>query len=82
MAKISARGAKAVRKARKAVVCTDGATGVYHRVLCSDGRILERVSYRPVGGSPYSTSYFVRGKTTAEPESWLVAQLANGWERE
>jgi hypothetical protein len=82
MAKISARGATAVAKVKRSVTLSDGTVGTVHQVLCSDGRILERVTFRSLGGRAHGTTYTRRGKTIAEPDSWMAGKLINGWERE
>ena len=82
MAKISARGAEAVARVKRTFTLEDGTVVTQHRVLCSDGRILQRESFRESDGRRHATGYTLVGKTIAVKESWLVAQLANGWKRE
>ncbi len=81
MAKISARGAKPVARVKRTFTLLEAGTVVtQHRVLCSDGRILERTSFRETDGRRHATGYTLIGKTIAVKDSWLVAQRANGWE--
>jgi hypothetical protein len=82
MAKISARGAMVAARVKRSVTLSGGTVATVHRVLCSDGRILERTTYRQMGGRRYATEYALKGKTIAVSDSWLVAQLANGWTRD
>lgn len=61
MAKISARGARAVETAT-ADLTIDGATYTYRLVLCSDGRILSRLmsaSNDPFGNITYRERYIL-----------------------
>jgi hypothetical protein len=82
MAKISVRGATVAARVKRSVTLSGGTVATVHRVLCSNGRILERTSYRQMGGRTYATGYALKGKTAAVSDSWLAAQLANGWTRE
>lgn len=83
MAKISARGARPVARVKRTFTLMEAGTVVtQHRVLCSDGRILERTNFREPDGRRHSTGYTLIGKTIAVKESWLAAQLANGWKTE
>ncbi len=82
MAKISARGARPVAQVKRTFAIEDGTVVTQHRVLCSDGRILERASFRETDGRRHATGYTLIGKTIAVKDSWLAAQQANGWEVE
>ncbi len=82
MAKISARGATVIAQVKRTFTIEDGTVVTQHRVLCSDGRILERTNYREPDGRRHATGYVLKGKTVAVKDSWLVAQVANGWKRE
>jgi len=82
MAKISARGAKAIGQVKRTFTLEDGTVVTQHRVLCSDGRILQRENFRDLTGHRWANSYRKTGKTIAVKDSWLAAQRADGWEVE
>ncbi len=82
MAKISVRGAKAIKQVKRAFTLEDGTVVTQHRVLCSDGRIMQRENFRDPEGHRHATSHVKIGKTIAVKDSWLVAQLVNGWRTE
>ena len=82
MAKISARGAEAIARVKRTFTLEDGTVVTQHRVLCSDGRILQRESFRGADGRRHATGYTLVGRTVGKKDSWRVAQLANGWKRE
>jgi hypothetical protein len=82
MAKINAWGAKPVARVKRTFILEDGTVVTQRRVLCSDGRILQRENFRDSDGHRWATSYRRIGKTIAVKDSWLVAQLANGWKTE
>ena len=81
MAKISAR-ARPIARAKRTFTLEDGTVVTQHRVLCSDGRILQREAFRDPDGHRHATGYRLLSRTIAIKDSWLVAQLANGWEVE
>lgn len=82
MAKISARGARPVAQVKRTFTLEDGTVVTQHRVLCSDGRILQRENFRESDGRRHTTGYTLIGKTIAIKDSWLAAQRANGWKTE
>jgi ribosomal protein L19E len=82
MARINARGAEAIARVKWTFTIEDGTVVTQHRVLCSDGRILERTNFRESDGRKHATGYRRIGKTTAQADSWVAAQLATGWKRE
>jgi len=83
MAKINARGASPVARVKRTFTLPEAGTVVtQHQVLCSDGRILQREAFRDPDGHRHATGYRLLSRTIAIKDSWLVAQLANGWEVE
>ena len=82
MAKINARGARPIARANRTFTLEDGTVITQQRVLCSDGRILQREAFRDPDGHRHATGYRRIGKTIAIKDSWLVAQVANGWKAE
>jgi hypothetical protein len=81
MAKINAWGAKEVARVKRTFTIEHGTVVTQHKVLCSDGRILKKASYRESDGRRHSTGYTLVCKTIATPDSWMAAQLLNGWKR-
>ncbi|MFH1833732.1 MAG: hypothetical protein ABH877_01800, partial [bacterium] len=82
MAKINARGAEAVARVKRTFTLEDATVVTQHRVLCSDGRILQREAFRDPDGHRHATGHRLVGKAIAVKASWLAAQLANGWKTE
>jgi ribosomal protein L19E len=82
MAKINAHGAEAIARVKWTFTIGDGTVVTEHRVLCSDGRILERTNFRESDGRKHATGYRRIGKTTAQADAWLEVLLATGWKQE
>jgi hypothetical protein len=85
MAKISARGAKAVAEARRTGTTDDG-TAETIRTLCSDGRILQRTTFRyhARGMRANSNGHVHYGtlRNPATPENvalWVALMTARKW---
>ena len=82
MAKINARGAEAVARVKRTFTIGEGTVVTQHRVLCSDGRILQRENFRDNDGGRHATGFTLAGRTTTAKNPWILAQLANGWKQQ